>query len=65
MFYPRRVVDVNDGVPKWTGINDKSELMDVDQPSVDEKRKRRRIEEKEEKEGKDKEDKKDGKDDEE
>ena len=28
MFYPSRVVDLPDGLPKWTGIDQKSELMD-------------------------------------
>lgn len=28
MFYPQRVVDINDGLPKWTGIKDESELVD-------------------------------------
>ena len=27
MFYSRRVIDINDGKPKWTGLNDESELM--------------------------------------
>jgi len=28
MFYPRRVLDINDGKPKWSGINDNSELLE-------------------------------------
>lgn len=28
MFYGQRVVDIPDGKPKWTGINDQSELME-------------------------------------
>ena len=28
MFYPSRVVDLPDGLPKWTGIDKQSELMD-------------------------------------
>ena len=27
MFYSRRVLDINDGKPKWTGINNSSELI--------------------------------------
>ena len=42
MFYPRRVVDVPDGKPKWTGINQSSELMD-DVPGEPKKRKRREV----------------------
>ena len=38
MFYPRRVVDINDGLPKWSGINDQSELI-ADTPE-EHKRKR-------------------------
>ena len=32
MFYPRRVLDINDGKPKWSGISDSSELI-ADTPS--------------------------------
>lgn len=39
MFYGRRVVDVPDGKPKWTGLNDKSELI-ADSPLEAKKRKR-------------------------
>lgn len=39
MFYTRRVVDINDGKPKWSGINKESELID-DSPEQDKKRKR-------------------------
>jgi hypothetical protein len=28
MFYGRRVVDIPDGKPKWSGINNESELME-------------------------------------
>lgn len=28
MFYPRRVVDIKDGKPKWTGLDESSELLD-------------------------------------
>lgn len=39
MFYPRRVLDINDGKPKWSGINKDSELID-ESPEQDKKRKR-------------------------
>lgn len=39
MFYPRRILDINDGKPKWSGINNDSELID-DSPEQDKKRKR-------------------------
>ena len=28
MFYGQRVMDIADGLPKWSGINDKSELIE-------------------------------------
>jgi len=28
MFYGKRCIDIPDGKPKWTGINDQSDLMD-------------------------------------
>ena len=48
MFYSRRVVDINDGKPKWSGINNASELL-TDNPS-DAVKKRKRQEETEWKE---------------
>ena len=39
MFYTRRILDINDGKPKWSGINKQSELID-DSPKEDKKRKR-------------------------
>ena len=47
MFYPRRVLDINDGKPKWTGINNSSELI-ADSPGEAVK-KRKREEDKENK----------------
>ena len=38
MFYPRRVLDINDGLPKWSGISQSSELI-ADTPE-EHKRKR-------------------------
>jgi len=40
MFYPRRVLDINDGKPKWTGINDDSELI-ADSPADAVKKRKR------------------------
>ena len=49
MFYPQRVVDMPDGLPKWTGINQQSDLMaDTDAEVVREyerKRQKQRDEE--------------------
>ncbi|CAD6568069.1 MAG: hypothetical protein ASARMPRED_001401 [Alectoria sarmentosa] len=39
MFYTRRTLDINDGKPKWSGINKESELIG-DSPEQDKKRKR-------------------------
>ena len=46
MFYPRRILDINDGKPKWSGINGDSDLM-ADTPEQDKKRKREEDAEKE------------------
>ncbi|KAL8680269.1 MAG: hypothetical protein Q9224_002172 [Gallowayella concinna] len=53
MFYPRRVLDINDGKPKWSGINDSSDLIaDSPQEAVNElKRKRKEEQEKENEQG--------------
>ncbi|KAK1826278.1 Mss4-like protein [Podospora conica] len=34
MFYKQRVVDVRDGLPKWAGMNDDSELVDEETGEV-------------------------------
>ena len=34
MFYPQRVMDVPDGLPKWTGINQSSELIEDSPPEM-------------------------------
>lgn len=39
MFYTRRILDIHDGKPKWSGINKESELIE-DSPEQDKKRKR-------------------------
>jgi len=38
MFYNQRVVDIPDGKPKWTGINDQSELIEDSPPLLKRKR---------------------------
>ncbi|KAI9707709.1 MAG: hypothetical protein M1836_000671 [Candelina mexicana] len=39
MFYGSRVVDINDGKPKWSGLNDQSDLLGDSEPDL-KKRKR-------------------------
>jgi len=51
MFYPRRVLDINDGKPKWTGINNQSELVgDTPEEYKEEHKKRKREDEEKTKE---------------
>jgi hypothetical protein len=40
MFYGQRVVDITDGLPKWTGMNGKSDLIEDSPPEEIKKRKR-------------------------
>lgn len=49
MFYDRRVVDIPDGKPKWSGLNNQSDLIEDSPPDL----KRKREEEKRESEEKD------------
>jgi len=53
MFYEQRVVDIPDGLPKWSGMQNKSELIE-DSPSEAVKKRKREIEEEQtdEREGK-------------
>jgi len=44
MFYSQRVVDIQDGKPKWTGANDTSDLIE-DSPSEAVKKRKRDTEE--------------------
>ena len=44
MFYPRRVVDINDGKPKWSGINNDSELIADTPEGHKEEYKKRKLE---------------------
>ena len=34
MFYGQRVVDIPDGLPKWTGINETSDLIEDSPPEM-------------------------------
>ncbi|KAF2754695.1 hypothetical protein EJ05DRAFT_488855 [Pseudovirgaria hyperparasitica] len=34
MFYNERVIDIPDGLPKWTGLNDSSELIEDSPPEM-------------------------------
>jgi hypothetical protein len=34
MFYGQRAIDLPDGLPKWSGINDESELMEDSPPEA-------------------------------
>lgn len=56
MFYGQRVVDIPDGKPKWTGMNNNSELIEDSPPEL-KKRKREEAEQEDDKD--DKGDKKD------
>lgn len=50
MFYPKRIVDIPDGLPKWTGINDQSELCEDSPPEAVRELERKRAREAAEKE---------------
>ncbi|KAF7868312.1 hypothetical protein EAF04_004844 [Stromatinia cepivora] len=45
MFYSKRLVDLPDGLPKWTGLNDRSDLIEDSPPEAIQKRKREKEEE--------------------
>jgi hypothetical protein len=51
LFYERRVVVVADGLPKWSGMQGKSELI-ADSPAEAVKKRKREVEEGEQKDGK-------------
>jgi hypothetical protein len=46
MFYTQRVVDLPDGKPKWSGLQDESDLIE-DSPADAIKKRKREVEEKE------------------
>ena len=53
MFYEKRVIDILDRLPKWSGMQGKSDLIE-DSPAEDVKKRKKEIEEeeKDEREGK-------------
>lgn len=53
MFYERRIVDINDGLPKWTGLSGQSDLI-ADSPADAVKKRKREIEEEKAEEKKEK-----------
>jgi hypothetical protein len=42
MFYGQRVMDIPDGLPKWAGLNDKSELIEDSPPELVREHERKR-----------------------
>ncbi|KAF2497215.1 hypothetical protein BU16DRAFT_458851 [Lophium mytilinum] len=48
MFYDQRVMDIPDGLPKWTGINNESDLIEDSPPEKVRELERKREEEREE-----------------
>jgi len=46
MFYGQRVMDIPDGLPKWSGINDSSDLIEDSPPEKVKELERKRAEEK-------------------
>lgn len=50
MFYDRRVIDINDGLPKWSEMQNKSDLI-ADSPPEAIKKRKREIEDEKEKNG--------------
>jgi hypothetical protein len=48
MFYRERVIDIPDGLPKWSGMKDKSELVEDSPEEAVKEYERRKLKEKEE-----------------
>lgn len=46
MFYGERVMDIPDGLPKWTGLNNDSDLIEDSPPELVRKRKQEQAKEK-------------------
>lgn len=42
MFYDQRVIDIPDGLPKWTGLNETSDLIEDSPPEMVAKHERKR-----------------------
>lgn len=53
MFYSKRLVDIPDGLPKWSEMQNKSDLIEDSPPEAIKKRKREVEEEEENGDGKD------------
>jgi len=49
MFYGERVMDIPDGLPKWTGLDKSSDLIEDSPPEVVKEYERKREEERERK----------------
>jgi hypothetical protein len=60
MFYEKRLVDIPDGLPKWSGMSGKSDLIEDSPPEAVKKRKRE-VEEESEKDQNGENGEKDGK----
>lgn len=43
MFYKQRVMDIPDGLPKWSGINEDSDLIEDSPPEMVKARERKRL----------------------
>lgn len=48
MFYGQRVMDIPDGLPKWSGLNDSSDLIEDSPPELVREHERKREEERKE-----------------
>jgi len=49
MFYEQRVMDIPDGLPKWSGINDDSDLIEDSPPEEVKENERKREQKRKEK----------------
>lgn len=45
MFYGQRVMDIPDGLPKWTGLSNESDLIEDSPPEMVKERERKKEEE--------------------
>lgn len=45
MFYSQRVMDIPDGLPKWTGLNQSSDLIEDSPPELVREMERKKEEE--------------------
>jgi hypothetical protein len=49
MFYSQRVMDIPDGLPKWTGLNNSSDLIEDSPPELVRETERKKEEERQKK----------------